>query len=388
MTRPRTAYVGPPIFDGSEWYEDCALVIEGARVVAITPVAALPADHEIRHLSGGIIAPGFVDLQVNGGGGVMLNEDQSIEALRRMSCAHATLGATSILPTLITDAPGKTVAAIAAVEAALAEDVPGIIGLHLEGPHLSVARKGAHDARFIRYMTDLDITRLEDAAQRLPVLKMTVAVETVSPAQIRELTDAGVLISLGHSEASFSQIEQAVEAGASCVTHLFNAMSQLGNREPGLVGGALSLGQLSAGLIADGLHVHPGNVGIAIRAKHGPGRIFLVSDAMSVAGTTQDSFDLGQRKVLRTNGRLTLQDGTLAGADLDLLTAVRNLIRWGHADEMTALAMATSIPAAIVGVNSDIGNLRAGTYADFQHIELNGEAPTTVWQRGHRVTAP
>lgn len=386
MTAPRTAFAGPPIFDGSQWHEGCALLIEGARVAAITPVAELPPDQQIQHLTDGIIAPGFVDLQVNGGGGVMLNEDQSVGALRRMARAHATLGATSILPTLITDAPEKTVAAIAAVEAAVAEDLPGIIGLHLEGPHLSVARKGAHDAGFIRPMTARDVTRLQDAAQRLPLLKMTVAVENVTPAQIRELTDAGVLISLGHSEASFAHVEKAVEAGATCVTHLFNAMSQLGNREPGLVGGALAHGQLSAGLIADGVHVHPDSLGIALRAKQGPGRIFLVSDAMSVAGTTLDSFELGGRRVLRRDGRLTLQDGTLAGADLDLLTAVRNLIGWGHATDTSALAMATSIPASIAGRATEIGHLKPGAYADFQHVALTGHDPASVWQRGQRVT--
>ena len=385
MTNTRTAYAGPAIFDGSEWHEGCALVIEGDRVATIMATTTLPAGHNIQHLPGGIITPGFVDLQVNGGGGVMLNEDQSVTALGRVAAAHARLGATSILPTLITDMPEKTEAAIDAVATAIAEDMPGIIGLHLEGPHLSVPRKGAHDARFIRPMTDRDVTRLQDAAQRLPVLKMTVAVENVTPAQIRDLTEAGVLVSLGHSEANYSQVAEAMSAGASCVTHLFNAMSQLGNREPGLVGAALANGQLSAGLIADGVHVHPANVGIALRAKQGPGRIFLVSDAMSVAGTAETEFDLGGRKVLRTEGRLTLLDGTLAGADLDLLTAVRNLIGWGHADETTALAMATSVPASLVGGRHGLGRLVPGALADFQHIDLDGVTAATVWQRGKRV---
>lgn len=386
MTDRPTAYVGPAIFDGSDWHEGHALVVEGDRVAAIAPATALPPDHQVQQLPGGVIAPGFVDLQVNGGGGVMLNEDPSITALGRIAAAHATLGATSILPTLITDAPEKTVAAIDAVAAAIAQDMPGIIGLHLEGPHLSVRRKGAHDPGFIRPMTDGDVARLQDAAQRLPVLTMTVAVENVTPAQIHALTEAGVLVSLGHSEASFVQAAEAVAAGASCATHLFNAMSQLGNREPGLVGAALAHGQLSAGMIADGVHVHPANVGIALRAKRGPGRIFLVSDAMSVAGTAETGFDLGGRQVLRRDGRLTLLDGTLAGADLDLLTAVRNLIGWGHADAATALAMASSVPATLVGGGPGLGRLVPGGRADFQHIDLGGTAPATVWQRGQRVS--
>jgi N-acetylglucosamine-6-phosphate deacetylase len=168
---------------------------------------------------------------------------------------------------------------------------------------------------------------------------------------------------------------------------LFNAMSQLGNREPGLVGSTLSLPELSAGLIADGIHAHPDSIGIALRAKAGPGKIFLVSDAMAVAGSDLTEFHLGGRKVLRREGRLTLEDGTLAGADLDQLTAVRNLIGWGFADPAGALAMATSIPASVIGDSTGLGRLEPGAPADFQHIELEGTGPATVWHRGVAVSA-
>ena len=387
MTEQRTAYLCPRIFDGAAFHSDSALIVERGRILAIVPTGDLDDTMPRRCLPEGIIAPGFVDLQVNGGGGVMLNDDQSVDALRRIAQAHATLGATSILPTLITDAPEKTITAIDAVEAAIAADIPGIIGLHLEGPHLSVARKGAHEARFIRSMTDADVTILIDGARRLPVLKMTVAVENVTPAQIRQLTDAGLIISLGHTQASAAQVQEAVDAGASCVTHLFNAMSQLGNREPGLVGSAICQPGLSAGLIADGIHAHPDSIGIALRAKAGPGKIFLVSDAMAVAGSDLTEFHLGGRKVLRREGRLTLEDGTLAGADLDQLTAIRNLIGWGFADPAGALAMATSIPAAVIGYSTGPGHLKPGVSADFLHIELDGTGPATVWHRGVAVTA-
>ncbi|MGI3186090.1 N-acetylglucosamine-6-phosphate deacetylase [Nioella aestuarii] len=386
MTENRTAYLCPRIFDGSAFHMEGALLVDGGRVVGIVPIGDLD-DAIPRHvLTGGILSPGFVDLQVNGGGGVMLNDDQSVDALRRISKAHATLGATSILPTLITDSPEKTVAAIDAVEAAITADIPGIIGLHLEGPHLSVARKGAHEARFIRPMTDRDLAILTEAARRLPVLKMTVAVESVTPAQIRQLTDAGLIISLGHTEASAAQAKEAAAAGATCVTHLFNAMSQLGNREPGLVGTALSQPNLSAGLIADGIHVHPDSIGIALRSKTGPGSIFLVSDAMAVAGSDLQEFRLGTRRVLRTDGRLTLEDGTLAGADLDQLTAIRNLIRWGFADHATALAMATTAPAAVIGETGRLGCLGPGTWADFVHFDPGGSDPASVWLKGTRLT--
>lgn len=385
MTAPATAYVGADIFDGVGHHHGHALIIEDGQVAGIIAREKVSAEADIVTLDGGLICPGFVDLQVNGGGGVLFNDDQSVSALRTIASAHARLGATSILPTLITDAPHKTRAAIAAVEQAIAQGVAGIVGLHLEGPHLSVARKGAHDPGLIRPMEAADLALLTDAASRLPVLKMTLAPENVTVDQMKALKSAGVVISLGHSNASFDQCVDAAQAGVTCVTHLFNAMSQLGNREPGLVGAAVSLGALSAGLIADGVHVHPDSIRIAVGGKRGPGQIFLVSDAMAIAGSDNDEFLLNGRKVIRTNGRLVLEDGTLAGADLDLLTAVRNLVGWGITSQDQALAMATFIPAKIIGLN--IGKLTPGSRADFLHINTNSTAPNRIWRAGQPLTA-
>ncbi len=385
MSSNRTAFIATEIFDGTSRHRDHALVIEGDRVAAIMPEQELSPDCPVHRLDDGLICPGFVDLQVNGGGGVMLNDDPSVAALRRMARAHAGQGATSILPTLITDRPEKTVAAIEAVEQAVAEGVPGILGLHLEGPHLATGRKGAHEAALIRPMTGQDLDLLLAAARRLPILKLTVAPESVTPEQIRALTKAGVLVSLGHSDAGFDACVAAAGAGARCVTHLFNAMSQLANREPGLVGAALSLGSLSAGLIADGIHVHPETIRLALRAKAGPGQIFLVSDAMAVAGSDMRRFRIGGRPVLRQDGRLTLEDGTLAGADLDQLTAVRNLLRWTLADADAALAMASAIPASVAGGAHGLGTLVPGGPADFLSITLENDNPAKVWQAGCRI---
>lgn len=385
MTASSVAYVGAAIFDGHQRHLDHALIVADARIEAIVPVGELPTGVTRVELDGGVLCPGFVDLQVNGGGGILFNDDQSVATLKIMAEAHARLGATSILPTLITDTPGHTRRAIHAVEQAVAEGVDGIIGLHLEGPHLSTARKGAHDPSLIRAMDPADLALLIDAASRLPVLKMTVAPETVTPEQIAALCQAGVLVSLGHSDATFDACQSAAKAGATCVTHLFNAMSQLGNREPGLVGAALAIGGLSAGLIADGIHVHPTSVRSGIAAKQGPGHIFLVSDAMALAGSSNNSFTLNGRMVQRSGGRLTLDDGTLAGADLDLLQAVRNIVAWGGVSEDEALAMATSYPGLLCSQDSNIGVLAAGTKADFLHI-LPGEAHCSqVWQSGHQV---
>lgn len=377
-----TAYTGARVFDGAELRDGCALVIDGGRVQGIVLIRDLPTGAVVEALPGGILAPGFVDLQVNGGGGAMFNTAPTVETLVTMAKAHARLGATTILPTLITDTPEVTAQAIQAVVAAIAADRPGIAGLHLEGPHLSVARKGAHDPALIRPMTSGDEEVLIAAAKALPVLKITVAPESAAPDQIRRLTQAGTIVSLGHSDCSYQDANAAFTAGATCVTHLFNAMSQLTARAPGLVGAALGSGA-SAGLIADGIHVHPQVMRAAIAAKTGPGQVFLVSDAMATAGSAIDSFTLNEREIRRAEGRLTLADGTLAGADLDLATAVRNIHALG-VDLAEALAMATSRPAQVVGLTDVQGRLAADGPADFVHL-TDDLALTAVWQAGQKL---
>ncbi len=302
-------------------------------------------------LNGDILSPGYVDLQVNGGGGVMLNEAPSVDTIQRIAVAHRGQGVSSLLPTLITDTPELTRAVIEAAIESTKANIPGVAGLHLEGPHLSVARKGAHDADLIRPMDDADLQMLLDAAKALPVLKVTVAPENVSEAQVAQLAEAGVLVSLGHSDASFDICRKYFAAGARCATHLFNAMSQLGSRDPGLVGAAVADGKASAGLIADGVHVHPETIRAAWAAKAGPGQIFLVSDAMAVAGTDLTEFKLGGRLIVRRDGRLTLSDNTLAGADLDLTTAVKVIAQDVGLSLKTALQAATTVPASLIGLN-------------------------------------
>ncbi|MCP3970669.1 MAG: N-acetylglucosamine-6-phosphate deacetylase [Rhodobacteraceae bacterium] len=385
MTGQTTVFRGAAIFDGLTTHGAHALLVQGRRVVAVVAETDIPKDAATETLDGGILAPGFVDLQVNGGGGVMFNDSPTVETLRIMARAHAGLGATSILPTLITDTPDMVQAAVGAVDAAIADGVAGIAGLHLEGPHLSRARKGAHDPSLIRPMEPADLAFLLEAARRLPVLKVTIAPESVDPAQMKLLSNAGILLSLGHCNASYEQCLTAAKNGVRCVTHLYNAMSQLGNREPGLVGAALDCGDLSAGLIADLIHVHETSIKVALRAKNGPGRIFLVSDAMATAGAPIDHFFLNGRQIDRRANRLSLADGTLAGADLDLATAVRNVAVVSNLDLGEAIAMATSIPATLIGKQNSIGHLAPGLHADFIHIR-DGEL-ASVWQSGVRVSA-
>ncbi|MCT4558975.1 MAG: N-acetylglucosamine-6-phosphate deacetylase [Pelagimonas sp.] len=354
MTQSSVTFFGGQIFDGAQIHSGWAAQFVDGFLACLGPDRNTPRSDQNIDLQGDILSPGYVDLQVNGGGGLLFNDDPSPETLSVIALAHRDLGATTLLPTLITDTPEKTTAAISATSAAMAQGVPGIAGLHLEGPHLSVSRKGAHDAQHIRPMTDSDLQQLLSAKARLGALKVTIAPENVTLNQVRSLAQAGILVSLGHSDADLETCTAYAKAGARCVTHLFNAMSQLQNRVPGMVGAALTNGGLSAGLIADGVHVHPMAMRLAWDAKAEPGQIFLVSDAMAVAGTDQTRFELGGRQITRENGCLTLSDGTLAGADLDLTRALHVMINAVGIPPVAALRAATTVPAKLIGQTAEL----------------------------------
>ena len=377
------AIVGARIFDGHGWHDHAALLIEMGCVSGIVGRDAVPAHAEVVALDGGMVVPGFVDLQVNGGGGVLFNNEPTLDAIRTICAAHARFGTTGLLPTLITDTVAVTEAAIAAGIDANRARVPGFLGLHLEGPHLAQARKGTHDPSLIRPMEDADLARLLDAAAMLPILLCTVAAETVDPQQISALAGAGAIVSIGHSDAGYDVATAAFSAGASMVTHLFNAMSQIGNREPGVVGAALDHGAVSAGLIADGIHVHPATIGAALRAKRGPGHIFLVTDAMSQTGTDLTGFELNGRRITRANGALRLADGTLAGADLDMIDAVNFMIDTIGVSPEEAFRMASLYPAQAMGL-AEVGQLGPGAKADFVHLSRDRQVRST-WIGGDRV---
>jgi len=379
----KTAITGARIFDGTTWHDRSALVIDDGVVEGLI-AADSPTDAIRVPADGAMLVPGFIDLQVNGGGGALLNLTPTLEAIRTICVNYARFGTTALLPTLITDTPEKNVAAIAAGAEAVATGVPGFLGLHIEGPHLAVSRKGAHDPSLIRPMEEADLLRFVAARGQLPNLLVTVAAETVGPEQIARLAEAGIIVSIGHSDASWTQMVAAVEAGASMVTHLFNAQSQLGNREPGVVGAALELGALNAGLIADGIHVHPASIGVAVRAKRGPGRIFLVTDAMSPTGTDWTEFNLTGQTVYRKDGALRLADGTLAGADLTMIDAVRYVHRTIGVPLDEVLRMAALYPAQALGIAATHGQLARGARADF--VTLSDELDLrSTWIGGDKV---
>lgn len=360
------------IFDGTRWHEDAGLRVSAGRVVEILPgsAGAEPVP--------GWIVPGLIDLQVNGGGGVLFNNDPSPAGIAAICAAHAGFGTTSVMVTLITDAPEVTKAAISAAEGATA---PGLLGLHLEGPHLDPARKGTHDANLIRPMEAADLALILQAAGTLKHLICTVAPEAVTLAQVQALASAGVVVSLGHSDCTAATASAYAAAGASMVTHLFNAMSPLSHRAPGLVGAALDDVRLSTGLIADGFHVENTALRVALRAK--AGCIFLVSDAMSTVGSDLTGLVLNGRQIFRAGGRLTLADGTLAGADIALIDAVRHVhLALGLPLEQ-AVQLGSAAPAAALGL-ADRGHLRPGARADFLTLTSDIRASAT-WIGGARV---
>ena len=378
------AYHAARIFDGDHWHEGSALLVDGRQVRAIVPAGTVPADAARIDLAGGMLVPGFIDLQVNGGGGVLIGAGTTAEDIRAVCAAHARFGTTGLLPTLITDTPAVTQAVIDAGAAAVAGEVPGFLGLHLEGPHLSVARKGAHDPALIRPMEQADLERLLAANEVLPNLLTTLAPENASLAQIATLAAAGIVVSLGHTDTTFDVAMAAAEAGAGMATHLFNAMSQIGNREPGMAGAALRAGRFYAGLIADGIHVHPETIALAVAAKQRPGKIFVVTDAMAPAGTEATSFTLNGRTILRADGALRLADGTLAGADLTMIDAVAFMHRRIGLPLEEALRMASLYPAEALDITGRHGHLRPGAFADFLHLS-EGLTVEATWINGTQV---
>jgi N-acetylglucosamine-6-phosphate deacetylase len=378
----RRALIADTIFDGVEWHPRSALIVEGGKCANIVAESNLPGDVEPVE-TGAILAPGFVDLQVNGGDGVMFNDAPDVETIARVSRAHARLGTTAMLATIVTDRPEVAQRFVAAGAEAQRRGTPGFLGLHLEGPHIAVARKGAHRADLIRPMGDADVAQIKDARAKVAHLLVTLAPEAASETDVATLVKSGVTISLGHTDAPYATAIAYARAGATLATHMFNAMSQLGSRAPGMVGAILDTGSLSASLIADGFHVHPATIAAALRGKQTPGRIFLASDSVATAGSEITSFLLAGQRVARSSGRLTLDDGTLAGADTTMAASVRYLRDRVGVGISEALRMASLYPADAIGAG-DRGRLTAGARADIVALTPELDVAST-WIGGERV---
>jgi len=382
MTLPddnvRSAVLAERVFDGRAWHERTAVLIERGRIRALCGWGNIPAGFPQRQLpKGAFLAPGFIDLQVNGGGGILLNDDPSPAAMQAIARSHRRLGTTALLPTLITDIWDRTEQAIDAAQTICGRD--GILGLHLEGPFLNPARAGVHRRDRIRRaeMHDLDWLR---ALGQIGHSLVTMAPESVPDGFIRALVQSGVRVSIGHSEASAAVVGRAVESGATAVTHLFNAMPPLAGRAPGIVGAALAEPRLVAGLIADGQHIDPVSLRAAFAAKGADG-IALVSDAMPTVGSNKKTFDLMGRSVTLRNGRLVTKEGVLAGAHLDMASAVRNAVTRFGIPLDAALRAATTTPARLLGVGEAYGRLAVHARADMVAL-TDSIAVMAVWTGG------
>lgn len=367
----RQVFAGAQIFDGTRLLSDHALIVENGTISAVEK----RSDGDVV-LNGGVLCPAFIDLQVNGGGGIMLDGQADAGRIAAICATHILQGCVGVLPTLISDSADATRRVISASIEAAQANVPGFLGLHLEGPHLDPSRKGAHDAGLIRPMQQADVDLLIEAAHELPVLMITVAPASVTLAQVSALAHAGVIVSLGHSDCSYEEARAYMDAGARCATHLFNAMAPITAREPGLAGAVLD-SKLAAGVIADGIHVSPATLRLAMAAR--PEGLFLVSDCMAFAGTTLTEMVLGGRRITRDNGRLTLQDGTIAGADLRLDQAIALMVRRIGVSPERALAMATTTPAALIGMDGSLGHLVPGRRADMIHLDANWQLSQVWW---------
>ncbi|BCB18134.1 N-acetylglucosamine-6-phosphate deacetylase [Bosea sp. ANAM02] len=372
MAAARQAWRARRLFDGMRILDDRIVVAEDDIVTAVlcgdaTPDCAtedLPED--------AVLAPGFIDVQVNGGGGVMLNDSLSAEGIATIAAAHASFGTRFLLPTLISASRADIARAIAAVREAIAQGVPGVLGVHLEGPFINPERNGAHPlANLLRpESSDIDLLASLGSAG---VTLVTLAPERVPEGFIRALVDRGVRVCAGHSNATAAEMARARAEGLSGVTHLFNAMSQLGSREPGVVGAAMSDPGLAAGIIADGHHVAWPSFQAAFRAI-GPQKMMLVTDAMATIGAPRDAFELFGETIHVSEGRLVNGEGRLAGAHLDMSAAILNAHLHGGASLDQALTMATAAPAAFLGLSCSHGRIAPGRKAAFSMLRTTPAA--------------
>jgi N-acetylglucosamine-6-phosphate deacetylase len=377
------AVLADRVFDGHGWRNGAAVVIRDGHILGVGTTAEVrPNCPQIRLPPGVFLAPGFIDLQVNGGGGVLLNDQPTADGMRAVARAHRRYGTTACLPTLITDTREKMRTAIAAARSIAGKD--GVLGLHLEGPFISPRRPGVHRSDRIANPGPGDLEELCDLAGAGSSL-VTLAPECVPAGFVRTLVSSGVRVSIGHSEATATDVMQATEDGVTGVTHLFNAMPPMSAREPGIIGAALAERRLTAGLIVDGFHVDAVSIRAAFAAK-GFDRIALVTDAMPTVGASLERFELVGRNIRLTNGRLTTEEGTLAGAHLDMASAVRNAVRLAKIPLEDALRAASLTPARFLGLDNERGALAPDARADLVALTQELQVVAT-WVDGSRGDA-
>ena len=355
--------------------DDRAVLVDDGRIAAVLSRSDPRVGRaKLQDLAGAVLLPGFIDCQVNGGGGVLFNDDPSVAAIRTIGAAHRRFGTTAFLPTLISEDFTVIARAIKAVREAIESRVPGVAGIHIEGPFINEARSGAHDAAKIRDLDTRDMALLSSLGVGRTLV--TLAPEMTTPATLRHLVREGVVLSAGHTDGTFEEITAALRDGVRGVTHLFNAMSPLHHRKPGAPGAALADTECWCGLIVDGVHVHPAVLKIALAAKRAD-RFMLVTDAMPGVGSDQDSFMLHGRRIEVKDGVCIDETGTLAGSAVDMATSVRNCVEMLGLPLERAARMASTYPAEFLGLGHEMGRIAPGLRANLVALDAKLRVRTT-----------
>jgi N-acetylglucosamine-6-phosphate deacetylase len=362
------------IFTGSDVLDQHAVIIDGVNIHAVCPVSELPSGIEIKDLQGANLTPGFIDVQLNGCGGVMFNDEINADALHIMHRANLKAGCTSFLPTFITSSDDKMKLAMEAQREYQTRYPNHSLGLHLEGPYLNVEKKGIHNIEFIRTSDDAMIQTICENTD--VVVKVTLAPERNDHKHIHQLVDAGIIVSAGHTNATYTEARKGFADGITFATHLFNAMTSIQGRDPGMVGAIYDTPEVYTGVIADGFHVDYANIRIAKKIKGD--KLILVTDATAPAGATMDHFIFVGKKVYYRDGKCIDENGTLGGSALTMINAVRNAVEHVGIALDEAVRMATLYPARAIGVENKLGTIKAGLIANLAIFDRDFNVKATV----------
>lgn len=376
----KQAITGSKLFNGIDFIEHKALLIDDQHIAGIVNEDAIPTDFLIKKLDGGILSPGFIDLQVNGGGGKLFNNSPDKESLNTIISAHQYFGTTSIMPTVISDSLNILQKCTDTISNEI-DNNHSLLGIHIEGPFFNVKYRGVHQKQYINTI-NASYLNLFETLDKFPVM-LTLAPECISIKQLKHLKSLGFKILAGHTDANYDQLEEAVKYGLDGFTHLFNAMGQISAREPGVVGSAFDFDETSASIIVDLHHVHPSLINLSFKQKP-KGKLFFVSDSMATINHGEPSFELYDEVVSESNGRIINSEGKLAGSSITQIDAIKNAYQKCSIPLESAISMATLYPAEYLGVSDYIGQLKKGYRADLAHFDSNFHVQN-VWLAGKQI---